>query len=207
MKPHSTEVAGYHDNPSGDLRFFNNLFAEDGDLSAFNQTRLPMQLAGNVFVERAKPCSQEVEPLVKPEFDADIQCIEKSEGLFLSITLDVAWAATRRRDLVTSETLGSAIIPSLPFQRADGSAIRIDRDFRGKQRNTENPFPWAFRASRGRKAYRACGIFRVDRPGLSVQNRSRIAICINRGGMALTAWPKVPLDMLPSTVAGPKNCA
>jgi alpha-N-arabinofuranosidase len=25
MKPHSTTVAGYHDNPSGDLRFYNNL--------------------------------------------------------------------------------------------------------------------------------------------------------------------------------------
>ena len=25
-KPHSTEVAGLHDNPSGDDRFYNNLF-------------------------------------------------------------------------------------------------------------------------------------------------------------------------------------
>ncbi len=149
MKPHATEVAGYHDNPSGDLRFFNNLFAQDGDLSAFNQTRLPMQLAGNVFLERAKPCSQEVEPLVKPEFGADIQCIEKSEGLFLSITLDGAWAATKRRDLVTSETLGSAMIPSLPFQQADGSAIRIDRDFSGKQRDSKNPFPGPFEHPEG----------------------------------------------------------
>ena len=26
LKPHSTEVAGYHDNPNGDDRYYNNLF-------------------------------------------------------------------------------------------------------------------------------------------------------------------------------------
>lgn len=149
MKPHSTEVAGYHDNPSGDLRFFNNLFAEDGDLSAFNQTRLPMQLAGNVFLERAKPCSKEVEPLVKPEFRPQLRASDAGDGLVLSITLDGAWAAATARRLVTSTLLGKATIPNLSFERADGSPIRIDRDFSGKPRNTENPFPGPFEQPMG----------------------------------------------------------
>jgi len=51
MKPHSTMVAGYYDNPTGDMRFFNNLFARKGDLTPFNEALLPMQLAGNVFLK------------------------------------------------------------------------------------------------------------------------------------------------------------
>ena len=39
------------------------------------------------------------------------------------------------------------------------------------------------------------------------QNWYRRATCISRGAMALTAWPKLPLEMLPSTAEAPKNCA
>jgi len=150
MKPHSTEVAGYHDNPSGDLRFFNNLVAQAGDLSAFNQTRLPMQLDGNVFVGRAKPCAGEPEPLVKPDFDPEIRSVGVGDGIQLNITLDAAWAARTRR-LVTSSLLGTTTIPNLPFERADGSPVRIDRDLTGKQRNPENPFPGPFEQPEGGK--------------------------------------------------------
>jgi alpha-L-arabinofuranosidase len=149
MKPHSTEVAGYHDNPSGDLRFVNNLVAQDGDLSPFNETRLPMQLEGNVFVGRAKPCSQESKPLVKPEFDPGIHSTDAAAGLELSISLDSAWATAVPRRMVTSSLLGKAAIPDLPFERSDGSPIRIDRDFTGKERNAENPFPGPFERPQG----------------------------------------------------------
>ena len=33
-RPHSTEVAGFHDNPIGDNRYYNNLFVQGADLSS-----------------------------------------------------------------------------------------------------------------------------------------------------------------------------
>jgi alpha-L-arabinofuranosidase len=142
MKPHSTEVAGYHDNPSGDMRFINNVFAENGDLTPYNvPTPLAMQLAGNVFLKGARPCTQETDPLLVPEFEPDIQIAEKNDGLYLEIVLDSAWAAERRRKLVTSDLLGLALIPKLRFERANASPDRLDLDFSGTSRNPANPFP------------------------------------------------------------------
>jgi alpha-L-arabinofuranosidase len=145
MKPHSAEVAGYHNNPCGDMRFFNNIFAQDGNLSPYDAaTPLPIQLAGNVFLKAAQPCTQELNPLLLPEFDPNIQLIEKSDGLYLEITCDRAWASERKRKLVTSDLLGLALIPKLPFERADGAPVRLGTDFNGAERNRENPFPGPF---------------------------------------------------------------
>lgn len=149
MKPHSTTVAGYYDNPSGDMRFFNNLLAQGGDLTPFNEASLPMQLAGNVFLKGAKPCSQESSPLLKPEFDPDIQLVENSQGVQLAMTLDRAWIAEQKREFVTSALLGLAAIPNLPFERADGTAVRIESDYSGRPRDRSNPCPGPFEYSSG----------------------------------------------------------
>jgi hypothetical protein len=65
------------------------------------------------------------------------------------LTLDGGWAQQRPRRLVTSEALGVAVIPSLPFQNVDGGPIRIDRDFFGRLRSAENPFPGPFELPAG----------------------------------------------------------
>lgn len=143
MEPHSTQVAGYHNNPCGDMRFFNNVFAQGGDLSPYDTSTLPMQLAGNVFLKLAQPCSQEAGPLTLPQSDPNIQLIERSDGLYLEMTLDGKWT-TARRKLVTSDLLGLALIPKLPFEGGDGTPVRLDTDFNGAQRNRENPFPGPF---------------------------------------------------------------
>jgi alpha-L-arabinofuranosidase len=149
MKPHSTQIAGYHDNPSGDLRFFNNLITPGGDLSAFNETRLPMQIAGNVFLKDAKPCTQEDAPLLRPEFDPDLKIVEKGDSSELEIALEKSWTTEMVRKLITSGVLGRAVIPDLPFEYADGSPIRIERDFSGRVRNLSNPFPGPFERPEG----------------------------------------------------------
>ena len=47
----------------------------------------------------------------------------------------------QKRDLVTSELLGKVIVPDLPFENVDGSAVRVDTDYFGKKRNPSNPAP------------------------------------------------------------------
>jgi alpha-L-arabinofuranosidase len=155
MKPHSTVVAGYHDNPSGDLRFINNIFAQSVDLSSFDHTRLLMQLAGNIFLQGARPCSCESSPLLRSEFDPQIQLTAKGEAFYLGITLDPQWATSAHRSLVTSDLLGLALIPQLPFQQRDGAPIRLNTDYSGQPRNPENPYPGPFEnRERGRLSVR-----------------------------------------------------
>ena len=149
MKAHSTQIAGFHNNPSGDIRFYNNLFTQGADITPFNETMLPMALAGNVFVDGAKSCSREADPLVDPGFDTAIHLVETKEGRQLDIRLDKTWAVKQRRTLVGTELLGKAVIPDLRFERADGSPIRIETDYSGRARNPENPFPGPFECPSG----------------------------------------------------------
>ena len=149
MKPHSTEVDGYHDNPSGDIRFFNNLVAGKGDLSPFDETHLPMRLAGNVFLQGAKPCALEKNPLLRPEFDPRLQLTRKEDGAYLEVTLDQTWAKEAHCAFITGDLLGLALIPNLPFQTVKGASIRIDRDYSGRLRDSSNPFPGPFEFPEG----------------------------------------------------------
>jgi alpha-N-arabinofuranosidase len=144
MKPHSTQLAGLHNNPDGDIRFYNNLFTQAGDITLFNETTLPMALAGNVLVDGAKPCTQEVDPLVDSGFDTKIRIVEAGAGRQLEIALDKSWADQYQRKLVTTELLGKATIPDLRFEHSDGTPIRIDTDFSGRTRDPHNPFPGPF---------------------------------------------------------------
>ena len=67
----------------------------------------------------------------------------------LEITLDKAWGTGQTRKLVTTEVLGRAKIPDLPYERADGKPFRLDTDYLGVKRNAANPFPGPFELPQG----------------------------------------------------------
>jgi hypothetical protein len=133
------------------MRFYNNLFAQAGDLSPYDETRLPMHLGGNVFLKGAKACKHEAAPLIKPEFDPGIRLVETPNGIYLEISLDKEWSVEQSRNTITADLLGLAMIPNLPFESADGTPVHIDKDYSGSLRNLVNPFPGPFETSQGGK--------------------------------------------------------
>jgi alpha-N-arabinofuranosidase len=143
-KPHSTALAGFHDNPRGDDRYYNNLFMGGGDLSQYDDAKLPVWMNGNVFLKGAKPSKHEATPLVPPEFAPALKLVEEGEGLYLEMKYDPAWNTERTRKIVTTELLGRAIIPNAPYEQPDGTPIRINTDYFGRSRNQSNPTPGPF---------------------------------------------------------------
>jgi alpha-N-arabinofuranosidase len=144
FKAHSTELGGFHDNPRGDDRYDNNLFAGPVDLSQYDDAKLPVAMDGNVFLKGAKPCSHEATALVQPEFDPALKLVEEADGSWLEINFDPAWSAGRTRNIVTTALLGRAIIPNVPFEQRDGTPISINSDYFGKSRNESHPTPGPF---------------------------------------------------------------
>ncbi len=65
MKPHSTAIAGFHNNPCGDTRFYNNVFLGRTDLTPYNNAALPVQMAGNVYLMNAQPSKFEQQRCVQ----------------------------------------------------------------------------------------------------------------------------------------------
>jgi alpha-L-arabinofuranosidase len=143
-KAHSTALAGFHDNPRGDDRYYNNLFVQRADLSQYDSEASPVAMDGNVFLKGAKPSKFETAPLIKPEFDPALKLVREVDGFYLEINLDPAWNAGPARKTVTTKLLGRAIIPNLPFEQPDGTPICINADYFGRSRNESNPTPGPF---------------------------------------------------------------
>jgi len=150
MKAGSTEVGGLRNIPGGDDRFYSNILVNSG-FDGYDKAGLPSWTSGNVFLNKAQPSTFDKSPLLRPDFDPEIKLVEKSDGLYLEITLDKAWAEGTSRPLVTTDMLGKAKIPDLPFEQPDGSAYRLDTDYFGKKRNADNPFPGPFETPEGDK--------------------------------------------------------
>ena len=148
--PHGTKVAGLRNIEGGDDRFYNNIFVNHDGLSTYDKATHPMQMAGNVFLKGARASKYEKAPLIQPDFDPEIKLLEDKDDARLHITLDNLWAEKQSRRLVTTELLGRAKIPDLPYEQPDGSMYRIDTDYFGRKRNAANPFPGPFELPAGR---------------------------------------------------------
>ncbi len=145
-KAHSTELAGMHDNPSGDDRYYNNIIVQTSDLIKYDEAQLPVYMEGNVYLKDSKPSKHEKNPLIVPGFDPGITLTEEGDGIYLQGTFSKAWSNERTRQLITTDLLGKASIPGLPYEHADGSPIVINTDYFGKERSN-NPFPGPFEIS------------------------------------------------------------
>ncbi|MBN2814382.1 MAG: right-handed parallel beta-helix repeat-containing protein [Bacteroidales bacterium] len=175
--PHSTYVTALHDNPGGDIQFINNLFVDGGNASQYSQALLPVVFDGNVYtkgsVRAIKNTEQEkfgemnhdaqeqmnkyklqpateVNFLNDSQFDASANFIFESNNAWLEMAFDKKWL-DQKRELVTTESLTPAIVPGLQYENVNGSPVRVEKDYLGKQRKKTNPSPGPFEISHSGK--------------------------------------------------------
>ncbi|MBX7258069.1 MAG: carbohydrate-binding protein [Candidatus Hydrogenedentes bacterium] len=148
-KAHSTEIAGMHDNPCGDDRWYNNVFIQRADMTPYDTAKLPVWMSGNVYLKGAKPSKHEVEALALPDVDPGVQLVDKDDGTYLEFAVDPAWSSGKGCQVVNSELLGKAAISGAPYEQRDGSPFRLTEDFFGKERTTPTPTPGPFSISGG----------------------------------------------------------
>ena len=159
---HSTEVAGLRKIVGGDDRFYNNIFAGPDGLAEYDSTKQPVFMDGNVFLKGAKPSKHESTPLIKADLDPALKVVEKADGWYLEFTFGKEWSTERTRKVVTTDLLGKAATPNLPYEQADGSPLRVTTDYFGKARNEANPTPRSAGEPRRRPP---------EPPGLATQGR------------------------------------
>lgn len=143
LKPHSTEIAGLHNNPCGDTRFYNNIFISNTDLRPYDQATLPVQMKGNLYLMKSKPAEFEQQPVVEPDYNPDVTIEDKPGGWYLSMNVSLGWVKEYKRKLISTDVLGKAVIPNQAFTNPDGSSLKIDYDYFHHRRNSKNPFPGA----------------------------------------------------------------
>ncbi|TAL59190.1 MAG: DUF1565 domain-containing protein [Bacteroidetes bacterium] len=146
--PHSTDVAGLSTIYSGDDRFFNNIFIGNGEntdrtsafkygLEEYNKAVLPVWMIGNVFYYGAKPYIGEKNFIESSTYNPEIKLVEEKENVYLHLTPDQAYF-NHKAEMVTSELLGKAKVPNARFDNRDGTSLKLDKDYFGHIRSSEN---------------------------------------------------------------------
>jgi alpha-N-arabinofuranosidase len=152
---HSTIVSGLQNIKGGDNRFYNNLFVGNGTeqqaapssteapakkgkskgfgLYVYNERPFPSFTGGNVYLHKAAPYQQEKDAVCTPEKGSPVTVIEEGKEVYLQ-TESLKGVRNPTAQLVTTERLGNAKIPQLPYVNADGSPITVDMDYFGNAR-------------------------------------------------------------------------
>ncbi|MBK7212822.1 MAG: hypothetical protein IPH88_05910 [Bacteroidales bacterium] len=111
-----------------------------------------MNDAGREKLRNSKPyTASETNTIDAPDFDSGLKLLTENGSVYLEINLSSDWCTAQKRRIITSSILGKAIVPGLPFENPDGSAIVLDKDYWGKQRNESNPSPGPFEISKSGK--------------------------------------------------------
>jgi alpha-L-arabinofuranosidase len=65
---------------------------------------------------------------------------QRPDGWYVALAADPRWAAEQPRKPITTELLGKAKVPNLPYENPDATPLAIDTDYFGQKRPV-NPFP------------------------------------------------------------------
>jgi alpha-N-arabinofuranosidase len=146
-KPHSTEITGLSRVVNDDERFYNNLFAGPEGLSVYNKWKglSHLEAVGNIYVGKAQPSKKDAGHLVDNESELKAELSKRADGYWLEVAIDKRWFSKQSHAVITSETLGKAIVPNLPYVQPDGTPYRFDRDYHLRERDAANPAPGPFR--------------------------------------------------------------
>jgi hypothetical protein len=159
---HSTVVAGLVATRGGDDRFHNNVLwgaanaavelpREDDrnrrtagyGLQVYDARPLPLRTGGNVYLAGARPYARETGAVVRPDVDPRIRLVEGGGAFHLRLVAGSELEAAQTT-LVTTDVLGKAFVPQLPYENPDGSPLAVDRDFLGRPRDRARPTPGPF---------------------------------------------------------------
>ncbi|AOW10790.1 DUF1565 domain-containing protein [Flavobacterium gilvum] len=143
-KSHSTEIVDIVDNRSGDVRFVNNLFVNGGSSKGYDKAELEMVFKGNVYLKDSEMSVFDKDNILKPDFDANVKLLTEKNGMYLEINLDKSLATEGKRTLVSTDNLGKAFVPNLPFENANGTKLIINKDYNGAKRLETNSSPGPF---------------------------------------------------------------
>ena len=105
--------------------------------------KLPVWVGGNAYFNGAAACSKEKDSFVDTEHPVTVRLTEKN-GSYILETNVYKYLEDFKDSIITSDSLGIAFEPEQRFENPDGSAIVLNRDYSGVQRDqTVIPGPFA----------------------------------------------------------------
>ncbi len=156
FKPHSTVLAGVVENPTGDDRFYNNIFVQNDSnsstyhipeewggytgsgLAIYDNSPGPVEADGNIYLHGALHFTGEKNFVERTGFNPTIQLTEEGSQVVLTMTLE-DFSGNYKNQFITTELLGKVATPGCAYENPDGTPLKIDTDYFGQKRNEKNP--------------------------------------------------------------------
>jgi hypothetical protein len=144
------------DNPTGDDRFYNNIFVKNDSnsstyhipeewggltgygLNIYDHAPDPMQVDGNIYLHGALHFAGEKNYVERTDLNPGIQLIEEDSQVVLLMTIE-HFSKNYKNQLVTTALLGKVKIPDCGYENPDGTPLKIDTDYFGHRRSETNP--------------------------------------------------------------------
>lgn len=155
LEPHATAVAGITEIEGGDDRFYNNLFVGGNGLVTYDDAERPVWMEGNVFLAGAEPSKHEPTAVHEPDRSPTFELFEEGGTVFLHADVDRDALDRAETKLVTTDVLGRAAVPDLPYVEPDDAPLRVDSDYFGAEREAATPVPGPFAVPRDGPQYLA----------------------------------------------------
>lgn len=122
-------LALYNECPADDEKWYENLHSVD----EFADARLPMYCGSNLYFHDAQPFRKEPATLVCSDVKPEVKVVSEEDGIYLEFDFGDKPAQVETVT-VTTDSLGIAFEPELPYEQPDGTPLCIENDFFGNAR-------------------------------------------------------------------------
>ena len=122
-------LALYNECPADDEKWYENLHSVD----EFADARLPMYCGSNLYFHDAQPFKKEPGTLAFADIKPEVNVVTEEDGVYLEFDFGDKPAQVETIT-VTTDVLGIAFEPELPFEQPDGTPLCIEQDFFGNNR-------------------------------------------------------------------------
>lgn len=132
-------LAIYDECPTGSENWYKNLVTVD----EFANVRLPMYCGSNLYFGDALPYREEMDSLAFPDMKPQVKVVTEDGSVYLTFNFDDKPAQVNTVT-ATTDFLGIAFEPELPFDNPDGTPLCIENDFFGNPRPAGRMTPGPF---------------------------------------------------------------
>lgn len=126
-------TVGYDGCPTSLEEYIERVLAlGNGDVERFEEVAQPAYIEGNAYLNGAESFDREEKKFIGKD-DLRVLVVTEEDGTYLEMDVEAGLLKVAS-EVIDTEKLGMVRIVETPFDGPDGKPIRLDRDYRGRER-------------------------------------------------------------------------
>jgi len=124
-------TAHYDNSPTSLAEYFEKVHQKPGDVEIFMDTKQPVYINNNVYLNGALPFEREENNVVLDNFDPELKLEEEDSQVYLNCKLPEEFTKMKSQ-VQSTESLAKVRLADADFENKDGSSLEINQDYLGE---------------------------------------------------------------------------